>query len=89
VIRRAALLAVVVLAAVALPYRAGAQSPGTTTIPELPEPHIIPEPNSGHAPEDAGDRGGALQLVLLAVVVVGVGGGVAYVVHQSRRARST
>lgn len=30
---------------------------------------IIPKPNSGVAPDDAGDRGGALQLALLGLIV--------------------
>ena len=55
----------------------------------LEEPPIIPEPNSGEAPEEAGDRGGALQYTILGAVVVGFGGGVAHLVRQSRRARST
>lgn len=33
----------------------------------------IPRPNSGVAPEDPGDRGGYLQLGLLAVLVGGIG----------------
>ena len=66
---------------------AGAQD-GPTTLPppELPVPHIIPEPNSGHAPDDAGDRGGALQLAVLGVVVLGLAGGVVHVVRQAKRA---
>jgi hypothetical protein len=73
--------------AVATP--AGAQDATTTTLP-LPEvsvPHIIPRPNSGHAPTDAGDRGGALQLTVLGVVVVALAAGVLHVVRQSRQAR--
>jgi hypothetical protein len=85
---RRLLLAVALVLLLSSGSRAGAQEGTTTTIPELPAPHIIPEPNSGHAPEDAGDRGGALQVTLLVVVVAAVGGGVALVVHQSRRARS-
>jgi hypothetical protein len=54
----------------------------------LPEPHIIPRPNSGHEPIDSGDRGGSLQILVLALMVVAVGGGVAYVVHESRAARA-
>jgi hypothetical protein len=74
---------------------ATAQEPGQRTVDgsldtsgqPLPEPHIIPRPNEGHEPVDAGDRGGALQLTVLGLLVVAVGGGVAYVVHESRRAR--
>lgn len=55
---------------------------------ELPTPHIIPRPNSGHKPIDSGDRGGSLQLLVLGIVVVALGGGVARVVRDSRRARA-
>ena len=34
------------------------------------KPHIIPRPNSGKAPEEAGDRGGWAQLSLLGLIVV-------------------
>ena len=78
-----ALVLVLVLAAPAMAQDA----PTTLPAPEVSVPHIIPEPNSGHAPEDAGDRGGALQTTVLVVVVAGVAGGVFHVVRQSRRAR--
>ena len=55
----------------------------------VPTPHIIPRPNSGHAPTEAGDRGGALQLAVLGLVVVGIGGAVLHLVRQSRRSRSS
>jgi uncharacterized protein HemX len=48
---------------------------------------IVPQPNSGQAPEEAGDRGGALQLLILAVLVVAVGGAVLHLRRQSRRVR--
>jgi uncharacterized protein HemX len=62
--------------------------PTSTVVAELPPPEMIPRPNSGSAPQEAGDRGGALQLGLLALVVVVIGGGVANLVRQSRRART-
>jgi hypothetical protein len=37
------------------------------------KPHIIPLPNSGHAPERPGDRGGWEQYMTLALIVAGVG----------------
>lgn len=37
-------------------------------------PHIIGKPNSGSAPTRSGDRGGAEQLLLLAGIVVAIGG---------------
>jgi hypothetical protein len=61
------------------------EAPGVT----LQDPQIIPEPNSGVAPKEAGDRGGALQFTILGVVVVAVGGAVGHLVRQSRRARTT
>jgi hypothetical protein len=80
--------ALVVVLALGKPALVSAQEASSTTIAELPEPHIIPRPNSGSEPEDAGDRGGALQLTVLVVVVAGLAGGVAVVVRQSRRARA-
>jgi hypothetical protein len=65
-----------------------APTPDETSSTPVPTPHIIPEPNSGHKPIDAGDRGGALQLLLLAVLVVAVGGIALHLVRESRRARS-
>ena len=61
--------------------------PSTDDAP-LPEPDMIPEPNSGRTPTDAGDRGGALQGVVLLFVVIGVGGIAVLVVRESRRARA-
>lgn len=46
---------------------------------------IVPKPNSGRAPEEAGDRGGALQLGLAGLLVVAIGGGAW---HLSRQARA-
>jgi hypothetical protein len=55
----------------------------------VPTQDIIPKPNSGHEPSEAGDRGGALQLLVLGVVVVAVSGAVVHLTRASRRARST
>lgn len=54
----------------------------------MPTQDIVPRPNSGHAPAEAGDRGGALQLLILALVVAAVAGAIWHLVRQSRRARS-
>ena len=78
------------LAGIALTGPAGAQgepTSTTTTTVGLPSQDIIPEPNTDSAPSEAGDRGGALQLGLLALVLVVVGGFVWRLVRQSRRAR--
>jgi hypothetical protein len=68
---------------------AGAQDPGSTTsiTAGAPTQDIVPEPNSGEAPSEAGDRGGALQLGLLALVLCAIAGVVVLLVRQSRRAR--
>lgn len=79
-----------VVATLAFVGPAGAQEPTTasTSVAELPPQDIVPSPNSGQAPEDAGDRGGALQLGVLALVVVVIGGTVTGLVRQSRRVRA-
>jgi hypothetical protein len=48
---------------------------------------IVPKPNSGREPTEAGDRGGALQLLIPGVLVLAVGGAVVHLRRQSRRAR--
>jgi hypothetical protein len=45
----------------------------TSSVTAPPDQDIIPEPDSGHPPSEAGDRGGALQLGLLALILAGVG----------------
>lgn len=64
------------------------QEQPTTTAPAPESGGIIPEPNSGVAPQDAGDRGGALQTVLFAVICGGVLLIGALVVRESRAARA-
>ena len=82
------LIAGALVALVLLAPPVHAQEPGTTTtLTGLPSQDIVPRPNTGEEPDDAGDRGGALQLAVLGLVVVGVGGVAAMVVRQSRRAR--
>ena len=70
---------------------ATAQEPGTTTtsLVEVPAQDIVPRPNTGEEPHDAGDRGGALQLAVLVLVVAAISACVALVVRQSRRARAS
>ena len=65
---------------------AAGETPSTTEAP--PPPDIIPEPNSGVEPSDPGDRGGALQVLVLALVVAAVAGAGALLVRQSRRAKA-
>jgi len=52
--------------------------------PVVTDGGIVPKPNSGKAPEEAGDRGGALQLMLPALLVVAIGGGTWHLVRQAR-----
>ena len=61
--------------------------PSTDDAP-LPGQDMIPEPNSGRPPSDAGDRGGALQGVVLLLIVIGVGGIAGLALRESRRARA-
>ena len=85
------LAAALLLAAVAVlaPSPVVAQDPPTSsTLAELPPADIVPLPNTGKPPEEAGDRGGALQLGLLALVVAVIAGAVLHLVRQSRRARA-
>lgn len=88
--RRALTLFAAVVTALALGAPvAAAQDPtsSSTTIGAAPQ-DIVPEPNSGTAPSEAGDRGGALQLGLLALMALVIGGAVSGLVRQSRQARS-
>jgi hypothetical protein len=61
--------------------------PSTDDAP-LPEQDMIPRPNSGRPPSDAGDRGGALQGLVLLFIVGGVGGIAVLALRDSRRARA-
>jgi hypothetical protein len=89
-VRRLVLAVLALASMVVLAVPAIAQEPdATTTIPAGAEaPNIIPRPNSGAVPEEAGDRGGALQVGLLALLVVVIGGAVLILVRQSQRART-
>lgn len=60
--------------------------PTTTSVPAPDEEQgIIPDPNSGQEPTEAGDRGGALQIAVLAGIVAALALGVTLVVRESRR----
>ena len=60
----------------------------------MPEPgrgipgQIIPEPDSGIAPERPGDRGGWQQWAVLGAIVLGIGTIAVLVTRQSMRARA-
>lgn len=83
-----ALLLAVAVAVAAVPGAgpAGAQETTTTSVVEGAD--IIPEPNSGTEPDDAGDRGGILQSVLFGAIIVVVIGAGFVLVRQSRAARA-
>jgi hypothetical protein len=86
----ARLVALVVLAVGVHVAPASAQDPSstTTTFAEVPAQDIIPAPNAGEEPGDAGDRGGALQLAILALVVLAIGAAITVLVRQARRAQA-
>lgn len=67
------------------PYDDDDRSPTTT---EVVRRGIIPEPDSGRPPQDAGDRGGAAQLALFGLVLLGVAAISGLAVRESRRARA-
>jgi hypothetical protein len=66
------------------PVAAGAQDPAGAG---AEAPRIVPRPNSGTEPTEAGDRGGSLQLMIPVVLAAGVGGAVWHLSRQSRRLR--
>jgi hypothetical protein len=67
---------------------AAAQESPTTSQGTPVDQDIIPEPDSGQNPSEAGDRGGALQYAVLGLIVVGIGGGAYLAVRESRRKRA-
>lgn len=84
------LLLAVLLAATLLGSAAGGSAVAQDTQPtnEVPTQDIVPKPNSGTPPEDAGDRGGALQLLVLALIVAAVAFGVWHLTRQVQRGRA-
>lgn len=82
----AVVLIVVATLTVSIPSASLAQDTPSTGVPA---PDIVPRPNSGHAPTESGDRGGALQLLVLGLVVAAVGGALVHLTRESRRARSS
>jgi hypothetical protein len=65
----------------------GGPTPTPADLSEFDSPvgGIIPDPNSGSAPTDPGDRGGVLQLTLLALIV-GFGAVAVFSVRRAGRA---
>lgn len=84
----AGLLVALVLGALAAPAGAAVAQDETDPTNEVPTQDIVPKPNSGRPPEDAGDRGGALQLLVLGLIVGAVGFGVWRLSRQVRGAKT-
>jgi hypothetical protein len=64
------------------------EQPDENPQPGAAEQDIIPRPNSGHEPTEAGDRGGALQIFVFVAIVAGVGGIVLLATRDVRRSRA-
>jgi hypothetical protein len=60
----------------------------TTTVVGQDDGGIIPRPNSGHEPEDAGDRGGSLQILVFGLVLAGMAAIALLAVRDSRKAKA-
>ena len=56
--------------------------------PGAPDQNIIPRPNSGREPTEAGDRGGALQILVFVALVAGVGTIAFLAARDMRRSRA-
>jgi hypothetical protein len=88
-VRRSVAVALIVGLALIGPF-GGDPAPAQTTPTaeqQVPTQDIVPRPDSGAAPEEAGDRGGALQLLLPLLILVAIGGGVWHVSRQARQSR--
>jgi hypothetical protein len=59
----------------------------TTTVTAVPGGDIVPEPGTGRAPQDAGDRGGGLQIALLVIIVAAIGSLAMLARREMRRSR--
>ena len=56
--------------------------------PGAPDQNIIPRPNSGQEPTEAGDRGGALQILVFVALIAGVGTIAFLATRDVRRSRA-
>jgi hypothetical protein len=83
------LIVLALTAGAAAPARAGDDPAATDVTPTTAfddgDQRIIPRPDSGREPTEAGDRGGALQLALLGLIVVGVGVAGVRILRQTSR----
>jgi hypothetical protein len=64
------------------------EDPDENPQPGAPDRDIIPRPNSGQEPTEAGERGGVLQIVVFVALVAGVGTIVVLATRDVRRSRS-
>ena len=91
-VRRLLVFALVPLVAVTLAATAASGGPvqeqPTTSEGTPVDQDLIPDPDEGRAPDEAGDRGGALQYVVLGLMAVAIGGGIYAMVRESRRKRA-
>ncbi len=87
-----ALALLVGLAVSAAPAGAGGHSRSQTTTTTVVDTgqggRIIPRPNSGHPPEDAGDRGGSLQILVFFLVLAGTATIALLAFRDSRKAKA-
>ena len=67
--------------------RSADEEPEENPEPGAAEQDIIPLPNSGREPTEAGDRGGALQILVFVVIVAGVGTIALLATRDVRRSR--
>ena len=64
------------------------ENPDENPPPGAVEQDIIPRPNSGEEPSEAGDRGGALQILVFVAVVAGLGTIALLATRDVRRSRT-
>jgi hypothetical protein len=64
------------------------EEPEDNPQPGAVEQDIIPRPNSGEAPTEAGDRGGALQILVFVAIVAGLGTIALLATRDVRRSRA-
>lgn len=64
------------------------EEPDENPPPGAVEQDIIPRPNSGEEPTEAGDRGGALQILVFVAVVAGLGTIALLATRDVRRSRT-
>lgn len=70
------------------PVATAQERDSSTTVTQVPTRDIIPRPNQGVAPHDAGDRGGAAQLALVVAILGGLATIAFLATRESRRARA-